>query len=91
MVVALLVHFETPTKAKESDLVEIGDADGSQKSDHVILLRRQKPKVGSSTRSFICRQSRRSVPYLVASDSCQNVALYSAEGGIIPWFRPVSR
>ena len=75
VVVSLLMDFKMPTEAKELDLMEFGNADNSQKS----------PTKAKSSFSFslISRQSQRLVPYLVASNSCQNVALYFAEGGIV--------
>jgi len=48
VVVSLLLNdFEMPTEAKELDLMEFRSADRTQKSDLLILLCQQKPKVGS--------------------------------------------
>jgi len=75
-------------RAKELVLMEFGDANRSQRSDILILLCQQEPKVGSFT--LIGRQSQRSVPHLVASNSCQSVALYSAKRGIVSRFKSVT-
>ena len=61
--------------------MDFRDADRSQKLDVLILSYQPKPKVGPF--SFISQQSQSSVPYLDASNSCQNIASYTTKGGVM--------